>query len=75
MLKTDFFIPVYQAIGGSIVNGGFVTVFQLGKYFTSQFLTQFNAPLIKSVNIPDDTLNKNFMFIKSNKLPKGIWSN
>ena len=29
----------------------------------SQYLAQFDTPLVKRVNVPDDTLRKNTMFV------------
>jgi hypothetical protein len=38
---------------------------QLWQNRISQLFAQFNAPLIKTKYIPNDTLHENFMFIKS----------
>jgi hypothetical protein len=45
----------------------FAIILQLGLYFNRQLLAQFNAPLVKAVDVPDNALYKNFVFIHGNQ--------
>ena len=38
-----------------------------------QLLAKFNTPLIKTVDVPDDPLHKDLVFVESNELAQCSW--
>jgi hypothetical protein len=46
-------------------------VFKLGKYVAGQFFAKLYAPLIETINVPDDALGKDLMLIYSDQFAKG----
>jgi len=41
-------------------------------HFARELLTQFDAHLIKGIDMPDHTLNENLVFIERNKATQGF---
>ena len=53
-----------QSVGGRVVRNDLRTATQPGQNMRSQLFAQFHAHLIKGINVPNDTLDENFMFVK-----------
>ena len=43
-----------------------VIIFQFRQYLFCQLFSQFNTPLVKTKDIPDNSLNKDFVLIHRN---------
>ena len=57
------------------MRGNWFIAFQLRQNFAGKLFTKFNAPLVKTKNVPYYTLHKNFMLVKSNKASQCVRRN
>jgi hypothetical protein len=64
---TVLFKKGYLLVGGTVVITGSAVIFvQFRDDFLCQSLSQFHAPLVERIDIPDDTLGEYFDFAHIN---------
>ena len=67
------FVVVDQTPRGTVMIGNQTRLFQFGQDRFGKLLAEFHTPLIETIDIPDDSLGKNLMFVKSDQGAKGAW--
>jgi len=72
---SQLLILINQTIRRRIVGRYVIIITQLREYLICKLFAEFYAPLVKAEDIPDNTLNKNLVFIHRYKASKGTWSN
>lgn len=63
-------VKVNEAVGGSIVGVDLAFLTQFRQDSLGQLLSEFDTPLVKGVDVPDDTLHEDLVFIHGNQSTK-----
>lgn len=64
-------VKVDETVGGGIVARDLTAGDQLGKNLLGKLLAQLNSPLVKRVDVPDDTLDKDLVLVHRNQSSQG----
>jgi len=61
------FIVIDKTVSGAIVASHLFFTGEFWKDDFGQLFTKLHTPLIEGVDVPDDALHKDFVFVKSNE--------
>nr|XP_025731500.1 uncharacterized protein LOC112827301 [Callorhinus ursinus]XP_025732076.1 uncharacterized protein LOC112827656 [Callorhinus ursinus] len=64
---------VDEPIGGRVLRGHWATAVKLRLDFLGQLLSQLHPPLVKAVDVPDDTLNEDLVLVHGNQGSQNEW--
>ena len=71
VLRMELSVSSDECIRGAVVaKHWLIRAFQLRYHSLCQYFPEFNSPLVKGINIPNDTLRKDAMLVKSNQRSK-----
>lgn len=66
-------VPTDELIGRAIMGWlGFLGGLEFGEYAVCQSLAQFHSPLIEAIDLPNDPLDKDFVFIQGDQAAEGV---
>ena len=64
---------INQGIGGGVMGGGGVSLLNFRLDLLRKLLAELDTPLVVRVNIPDDALDEDFVFVRGDQLAKSEW--
>lgn len=73
VLRDVVLVIIDERVGGGVVACDFIRRAELGKNDFGELFTKFDAPLIEGVDVPDDALDENFVFVESDQGTQRAW--
>ena len=64
---------VNQAIGRAVVAGDSARFFKFRQDRLGKFLAKFDSPLVERIDIPDNALSKNLVFVEGDQDAERFW--
>ena len=62
-LLAPFFVGIDEPVSAAVVARYLIAVFKFRQNCFRQLLAQLNAPLVKGIDVPDDALHEDFVFV------------
>merc|ERR1719198_1447338 len=71
-LLAAFAVVVDESVGGGVVGACGALGAQLGQDLLGQLLSELDTPLVEAVDVPDDSLHENLMFVHGDESAESV---